>query len=1026
MRRLPTLTSGGGPVWPIRESDALIVTRPRSRPGGVCLDDLLLSPLWRRTRALRGPFILFLGRAAAPPPSTATLFRLNSMRVSSTARRSLAIFVVSSAAIARAIAATPRFPHAQLVRAAALSASANLGCCAADSYDDDCNYSGRTDHSTLISGHRIASTGRFVILDGEQVQQYPLLGVLPVLYPLSTQAIALAITLVALTSTFWLVCSPRRRVEKNTALKHRDWLGLLPDPVARLGFYLHFEITAYASVLLEEVMTLVSAPVGLGRDLASRIAGHAPFAHRSEADDVPGRARFSNGTIAVGPRRRRNQLASTALPSASNRGASTSRSQLRSSGDAIYPGLYNTGNSCFLNSTLQSLSSVSSIRVFLEHIISQAETWDVPTPVADALYDVIVQLNTPAARRSAFVPRQLTDALSALPQTRVSSFFYAHQQQDAHELLVLVTGALDEEVKLIQGEREDALRAQNVGLCAAIAPSLPRNTLQSEWAHANPFRALMAQRTACLDCGYVEAVRHYPADELSLTVPSRAGSATTIEACLSNWSKIELVDWVCFHCSLVRTLERLRAEALYLANTGGALEGNNGHSGGAATSASAKKKSGAKRRKLRETKAKEEVISAILASRSSEDEVESTGVLAQHEIKLDRTFSRGATKQVMLARTPRTLVLHLNRSTYSSSNFGASKNNAAILFDEELDISPVVTGGDLSVMGDKPISRGATPMREEPNLTWQTQQQGAHKMHANGHHPYLNGSNATKSRPKRISMKTCFRLCAIVVHYGGHSSGHYVAFRRRKSSCAQHSDENQDVDDTRYTGLDGSPAYLKPPDEWYRISDDSVSRCSLRDVLVQNPFLLFYERIGDDNEGTGAEEQDHRALNGRGGSSSLPSATASSSLADTARQTLANGPQNGSHSSNGLASSTNPHCLPHGFEHMGRTRVERERALYNPRIVQRWSAMPPSLTLETSGDEGECRVDAAQRQPTSSDSDADAEATAVANTAPGASKQNGANSTHNGWEDHASDVTSNPATVVNGASTPATGDNSGG
>lgn len=482
----------------------------------------------------------------------------------------------------------------------------------------------------------------------------------------------------------------------------------------------------------------------------------------------------------------------------------------------------------------------------------------------------------------------------------------------------------------IIAEKNTALRAQSAGLRAVFAP--PAQPAQSSAKPmANPFRALIAQRTACLDCGYVEAVRHYPADELSLTVPPRAGSATTIEACLLNWSKLEVVDWICFRCSLIRTLDRVRAEVSYLVSVANGALSPTGSNNGQPLTASAKKKSGAKRRRVREMKVKEDVLVEILKSGYSEDEIDATKMLEKHEIKLDRTFSRAATKQVMLARTPRVLVLHLNRSSYSASNFGASKNNAAVLFDEHLDLADVVTGGDLNVSGDKPISRGATPsLHEAQEESWFVQGKRI-QAPANGSFGpaqtddgYLDHKIVVQDN----TMKTRYRLCAIVVHYGGHSSGHYVAFRRRRSrlralgnSPGLHGDEEDAIDGI----LDGWPSSTgskgrSGEDQWYRISDDNVSRCSLRDVLTQNPFLLFYERIGDEADNV------FRTTTSIGTSTHLAGLT------------------NGQQCQDGRSTHQNGHSetrVPQGFESFARLHdPQMRRTPYTPRIIQRWETMP--------------------------------------------------------------------------------------
>jgi ubiquitin carboxyl-terminal hydrolase 1 len=367
----------------------------------------------------------------------------------------------------------------------------------------------------------------------------------------------------------------------------------------------------------------------------------------------------------------------------------------------------------------------------------------------------------------------------------------------------------------------------------------------------------------------VEAVRHYPTDELSLAVPFRAGSATTVETCLKMWSNLERVDWICFRCSLHKTLEKIQGDVKRMVSRAGTTTAAaSGPSSGdmneqtygytnredlphvQSSDAGPAKMTISKKKRLREVRRKEALLRSILEGGFSEDEIEAARLLENAEIKLEKAFSSLSTKQVMIARTPKVLLLHLNRSSYSSSNFGASKNNSRVYFDEHLDVSEVVTNGELNISGSVPISRGSTPM---------------HDVNDDG---YLDA--------QLRQSQTLYRLCAIVVHYGSHSAGHYVSFRRR--SIKRHVASKDEVDEQKETRSDA----------WFRISDDSVSPCSLQDVLTQNPFILYYERLD--------------AIGGQ---------------SDPARQKFAS-------------------SLPKGFEAFGRNEMQKNRSIFRPRVVERW------------------------------------------------------------------------------------------
>lgn len=406
-----------------------------------------------------------------------------------------------------------------------------------------------------------------------------------------------------------------------------------------------------------------------------------------------------------------------------------------------YPGLRNPGVYCFFNSVVQSLASIAPLAAYLDLAANMAVRWNTPAPVTMALRALIVELNTPIPRSKALTARTLLGALSGASQSNgLRTLVAARQQQDAHELAVLLLGALDSELACVQAARAEALRSSN-GLETLVAPSAlvggrPREALGGCDSAAPISRGALAQRTACAKCGYSEAVRHFSFDDLSLVVP--LAMQTTLAQCLDAWAQLEQIEWVCHRCSLVATVTRLRGER----------EG----------ARSARKKA-----RLEDA---EKRVCAALASGMHEEELEASGLVA--DVPLERVLSPLSSKQVLIARPPQVLIIHLNRSMYT---FGAAKNNARVRFDEWLDVAPYTTG--------------------------------ALRMDA----------RTSMSEPPRASAYTTYRLAAIVTHYGTHSSGHYVSFRRRAGGA------------------------------WNRISDENVAECTIGDVLLQNPFLLFYERM---------------------------------------------------------------------------------------------------------------------------------------------------------------------------------------
>lgn len=149
-------------------------------------------------------------------------------------------------------------------------------------------------------------------------------------------------------------------------------------------------------------------------------------------------------------------------------------------------------------------------------------------------------------------------------------------------------------------------------------------------------------------------------------------------------------------------------------------------------------------------------------------------------------------------QTPEVLTFHINRSSHFGRAGGAFKNPCQVTFPESLDFAPYCDYASPS----SPSSSSNTP----------------------------------PSTPQR----DLYRLSSLVVHYGSHSFGHYVAFRRRPPSPSSSSSLSTS---SSSPSPDPSPSPSNSRLEWYRISDETVQPASIGDALRSNPFLMFYERV---------------------------------------------------------------------------------------------------------------------------------------------------------------------------------------
>jgi hypothetical protein len=160
-----------------------------------------------------------------------------------------------------------------------------------------------------------------------------------------------------------------------------------------------------------------------------------------------------------------------------------------------------------------------------------------------------------------------------------------------------------------------------------------------------------------------------------------------------------------------------------------------------------------------------------------------------------------------------------------------------VIFPEVLDLTPYTTSGSLST---EPTHAISTP---PPSIT--------------------TISRSTTPTPATYAPRTIYRLSAVVCHFGQHSFGHYICYRRKPRSPdlppekrwapprlvdpLQMEDGSTDGAAPRYVWEDDDPQHGDGRGSgrgWLRISDDSVRECGIETVLQEGSgaFMLYYER----------------------------------------------------------------------------------------------------------------------------------------------------------------------------------------
>ncbi|PVZ97678.1 hypothetical protein BB558_006347 [Smittium angustum] len=345
--------------------------------------------------------------------------------------------------------------------------------------------------------------------------------------------------------------------------------------------------------------------------------------------------------------------------------------------------LYNLGNTCFANSVLQSLSSLNLFCEYVENKNKELSSGSMvrirrkqgsDEEIIWELYNVLKEIEPTEKRRGVFVPKEFLRILGGK-----APWVWSREEQDAQEFFQIITQTL-EGAKI---EKKQSLK------------QISESEKETE-RRRNPFSGLAASKIACVRCGYTASLRHYSIDSISLPVP-RVGSCR-VEDCLKLYTGIdELEDFRCRRCVLEATVKEKKEEA--------------------------EKTSGKRKRERLE----KEIIQVEDALKNDPEKELGT-------IELSGKLTGPSTRQTMIARAPKLLCLHLNRSLILNTG-DVVKNPAKIVLGSKLNLSPFLTTGHLDTRPLRPISQ---------------------------------------SSPQ----PTMYTLTAIVSHDGSHSSGHYYAYKR--------------------------------------------------------------------------------------------------------------------------------------------------------------------------------------------------------------------------------------------------------
>lgn len=254
-------------------------------------------------------------------------------------------------------------------------------------------------------------------------------------------------------------------------------------------------------------------------------------------------------------------------------------------------GLRNLGNTCFMNSVLQSLSNIQEFSCYFSalpcleqtskqkqqrvyHSRSMKDNHMSDASVVEELRKVLISLSRGGDGSKAISPECLFLVIwKVVPQ------FRGHRQHDAHEFLRYMLDRLHNELLLLSPESikvassATSTKTQASHITGSLYPSLPDGmppSLSSNSSNyvlkngkssivTNVFGGTLQSEVRCLICG-MESKKHDPFLDLSLDIPERffdhcddssdSKAICNINDCLSSFTEVEeLAETELYYCS---------------------------------------------------------------------------------------------------------------------------------------------------------------------------------------------------------------------------------------------------------------------------------------------------------------------------------------------------------------------------------------------------------------------------------------------------------------------------------------------
>lgn len=381
-------------------------------------------------------------------------------------------------------------------------------------------------------------------------------------------------------------------------------------------------------------------------------------------------------------------------------------------------GLVNDGNTCFMNSVMQSLASSNTLVSLLENEKMQDAAEAKELYFMKSLRTLIQKIN--AKHYNSGRDYKTNPMLKTMSKTPNKNFLLGYNQEDAQEFFQTILAELESDLKKMHksdasdSEPSEPSTPSSTSSTTKNGPvyknTLPEGTMfgsddigklgdvyipasqidpNLEDANEKVFRynlltpvdGLSAERIGCLRCGEMGGIRYSVLSGMSLNLPATNYAALSLTDLLDEWIKPEIIEGVnCNRCALNHVIE--------------VLEEKKNNASVTPTVAALYDK-------------RIESIKAELKKPIIDDE-------AVKKMYTDNTMQKTSkSKQILMSRPPPLLAIHINRSVFDPQTFRVRKNGARVMFPLKLDLDPYVAEpSEINTDARLPLSKKSKPIEE--------------------------------------------------------------------------------------------------------------------------------------------------------------------------------------------------------------------------------------------------------------------------------------------------------------------------